>query len=341
MEVLVAKIAALALMWFVTLTFGTVPILVDIFVRRYGTDKHKRYVTAVLGLLTFVAGGVFLGTITLDLIPDVVEEFVEAKVKTEFPLAYLVVAIGLLMFLVLEHFILFCLDRSVVGADSKSRHVVAVLEAHDGIHDESECGLLHHSHDEHSYGSFSPKTDEHEVPNEHDHNQDAEKSAEMKKQEVDFTLALRSYAIVVALSLHSVFDGMVVGFQKTDVSVWELFFTLLFHKILVAFSLGSKLHKLKHILSLKHIVGMVILFSTMSPLGGIISTALSETVTESHLTEAILVGFATGSFLYVTFFEMLKFDGTKLGNIINCLMVIIGFGIIALEQYITKSVIGK
>lgn len=142
---------------------------------------------------------------------------------------------------------------------------------------------------------------------------------------------LRSYILVIALSLHSVFDGIVIGLSGKTTDVWTLFTAVVFHKSLVALSLGSKLLKMSHCISKRTIFFLLLTFTLTTPIGGTIGILMTSYGNKNGggLAEGILVSMATGTFTYVTFFEMLKFEGDHRSNLINTFLVTTGFAITA------------
>ncbi|CAB4064385.1 SLC39A1_2_3 [Lepeophtheirus salmonis] len=55
-----------------------------------------------------------------------------------------------------------------------------------------------------------------------------------------FKAALRALIIIVALGLHSLFEGMAIGLGLTPHYVWYLFFAIASHKFVIAFVIGMQ-----------------------------------------------------------------------------------------------------
>jgi zinc transporter 1/2/3 len=315
--------AVLILIGIIPFLFALLPWIIKVIVRRVsccGRTNGVEMAEEMLNYLNFVAGGIFLGLILLHMIPEVQEEMAEslemAGIKTYYPVGPFLVALGLVAFVVVEQIVMYC------KGDAHKEKVPAKTPSQDTCVDEQtylssnlKCKKQHHC----SYESVYDVSD-------HGHGQ---KSGAGKNS------LLRTYALLIALSLHSVFEGMMIGFQNTESVLWGLFGAIVFHKCLVAFSLGSRLLKAMQQLSMKHYFGLIAVFCLMAPLGGTIAALLAEYAHSNavKLTENVLTALATGSFMFVTFFEILKFDYDSNVNLVGVFCLIIGFGAYALELY--------
>lgn len=118
---------------------------------------------------------------------------------------------------------------------------------------------------------------------------------------------VRVLLLLMALSFHTLFDGLAVGLQDSVDSIWQVMAAITTHKVLVAFCIGLELSAISGSSRCRPVVYLV-LFSLMSPIGiavgmGVNSGYLDELA--KLLTSSILQALATGTFLYVTFFEIL------------------------------------
>ena len=55
-----------------------------------------------------------------------------------------------------------------------------------------------------------------------------------------FQASLRGFLVILALSLHAVFEGVALGLGHTESSVWYLFFAIASHKYVIAFCVGMQ-----------------------------------------------------------------------------------------------------
>ncbi|XP_060598647.1 zinc transporter ZIP1-like [Ruditapes philippinarum] len=141
---------------------------------------------------------------------------------------------------------------------------------------------------------------------------------------------LRGLVLLIALSLHMIFDGLALGLLKDDSKVYELLAALCLHKVLVFFTIGVQ--TLELLASVKKTICVIVVFALMSPCGVIIgeSINLSGESEAKDLSSAILQGFATGTFLFVTFFEILQRElGSGDHDIFKVFTTIFGFALIA------------
>ena len=148
---------------------------------------------------------------------------------------------------------------------------------------------------------------------------------------------VRTFIMLAALSLHSVFEGLSVGLQQTEAGVLSIFGALILHKCIIAFSIGLNLVQSK--LSFWSIIKSNAIFCISSPIGialGIIVIKYADE-SASNTASGILQGLACGTFLYVTFFEVLPHEFNKPADrVMKLLFVVIGFifvnGILFLEM---------
>ncbi|KHJ95124.1 metal cation transporter, ZIP family [Oesophagostomum dentatum] len=144
---------------------------------------------------------------------------------------------------------------------------------------------------------------------------------------------VRSITFVLALSIHSVIEGIALGVGDNASETTALFLSLLVHKLIVAFSVGLQLAR-THAHQLHWVVASVFTFALMSPLGAIIGMLVQSAAENSFgkdVTVTILQGLAVGTFLYVTFFEVLLHErDNEHPNLLKLLLMLVGFSLIGL-----------
>ena len=140
---------------------------------------------------------------------------------------------------------------------------------------------------------------------------------------------IRSFILLVALSLHSIFEGLAIGLQPTSSAVLQIFAPVALHKSILGFSLGLNLVQSK--LSVKHIILSNILFCVTSPFGigiGIVIDFSSDSIV-TGLVNGILQGLACGTFIYVVFFEILPHEFMSSSHyphrLLKTLFLVLGF----------------
>jgi len=143
-----------------------------------------------------------------------------------------------------------------------------------------------------------------------------------------FEAALRGFLVVLAISLHAVFEGIAMGLTDNPKSVWLLFIAISAHKYVISFCISMQFvtSGLPPLLS-------IIYFSTfalISPVGAGIGILISETVKSEAETQTVAVtvlqGLATGTLLYVVFFEVIEKERLKgTTGMVQVTFVLLGF----------------
>ena len=59
------------------------------------------------------------------------------------------------------------------------------------------------------------------------------------KDSMKMVSSLRGFLVLVALSVHSLFEGMAVGLEETSVGVWQLFLAIAIHSTAIVFCIGT------------------------------------------------------------------------------------------------------
>ncbi|CAL8288163.1 unnamed protein product [Merluccius merluccius] len=312
------KLGALGVLLSSTLLFGFLPLCV---VRRAGglsldPGRQRRW----LSLVSCFAGGVFLATCLLDLLPDYLEgmkqAFNTAGLKSQFPLPEFIMAMGFFLVLVLEQIILAFKDREPAHLSEEDRSLLV-----DSSIQPREPNGYRHSH------SPSPSPS----------HQGEEEGGGGGHFHVDFTSrsALRAFILVFSLSLHSVFEGLAVGLLEDSAEVLEICVALLLHKSIISFSLSLKLVQAR--LRRPVVAGCVLLFAVMSPLGIGLGLALTETrASPQHLlARSTLEGMATGTFIYITFLEILPHElHSPRDRLPKVGMLLLGFSVVTAVLFI-------
>ncbi|XP_073950479.1 zinc transporter ZIP2-like [Choristoneura fumiferana] len=138
----------------------------------------------------------------------------------------------------------------------------------------------------------------------------------------DVTTALRGLLIVLALSIHELFEGLAVGLESSASHVWYMLGAVSAHKLVIAFCIGVELiaSRTKTWLSIVYITT----FAIVSPIGIGIGLILvgGQGATAAGTYSVVLQGLASGTLLYVIFFEIWKSDRT---GILQYIAAVVGF----------------
>eukprot|EP00455_Lapot_gusevi_P024296 TRINITY_DN2522_c0_g1_i2.p1 TRINITY_DN2522_c0_g1~~TRINITY_DN2522_c0_g1_i2.p1 ORF type:complete len:140 (-),score=2.85 TRINITY_DN2522_c0_g1_i2:33-452(-) len=100
---------------------------------------------------------------------------------------------------------------------------------------------------------------------------------------------------MIALSMHSVFEGIALGVQNSESHILTLFIAVTVHKWAESVALVTAFIKSKR--SRKFSLLFLILFACASPLGIAIGIGLAST--GSTILVAVFTSIASGTFLYV------------------------------------------
>lgn len=149
----------------------------------------------------------------------------------------------------------------------------------------------------------------------------------------------RSIILIIALSMHRIFEGMTIGLQGSVHNIWSLFLAVMCHELVIGFSLGLQLVKSR--LSLRQLSITSFVCSVIMPVGvaiGIVLTELGGEDGKLAMANGILQAIAMGTFIYVTFFEILQEEvdpnDTSIGKIV---FIFAGFVMMALLDLIPEE----
>jgi len=152
---------------------------------------------------------------------------------------------------------------------------------------------------------------------------------------------LQGVVVILAFSAHSIFDGVAIGLQEESSRIWTMFFAICSHKLVVALAVGMELYEKTRSLPMTAVLMTV--FSSMSPLG-IFLVILTESKVSGNDSPVIILlqAVATGTILYIVFFEVLQRDRhpsssdpdakhpPKFFGLLLYLSMVVGFGVMFL-----------
>uniref|UniRef100_A0A3Q3JGG2 Solute carrier family 39 member 1 n=1 Tax=Monopterus albus TaxID=43700 RepID=A0A3Q3JGG2_MONAL len=248
----------------------------------------------VLSLISCFAGGVFLAACLLDIIPDYLSD-INSELDTSFPFPEFIIAVGFFMVLIMEKIVLNC--RETAGSE------------------EERSPLMPDDRNRHSHG--------------HGPSPDLESSGHHVHVDFQAHSPFRSFMLFLSLSLHSVFEGLAIGLQNTDSKVLEICIAILVHKSIIVFSLSLKL--VQSAVRPSWVASYIIVFALMTPIGIAIGISVIEAqLTAGALIQVILEGLAAGTFVYITFLEILPHELNSPGKqLLKVLFILLGFSIMA------------
>ncbi|XP_050422252.1 zinc transporter ZIP3-like [Adelges cooleyi] len=150
---------------------------------------------------------------------------------------------------------------------------------------------------------------------------------------------LRSLFVVLALSFHSVMEGLAIGLEENMDDMSFLFLAVSIHECTILFCIGMKLAT--SCSSLTNITLNIIVLALVSPFGIFLGSILTLNLTAVDgvyhtIGNATLQGFAAGTILYVTFFEVLDRERKKdnAPGLLKLLFTMIGFSFMVTLEFI-------
>ncbi|CAB3245932.1 unnamed protein product [Arctia plantaginis] len=309
--VLIAKGVSMVVLFFACMICGIIPLLLAKKFNWLSAGEARNLRTsnrAVMVLLSF-GGGVLLSTTFMHLIPEIEENVIHLQKdgvlnEFSFSLTPLLTCSGFfIMYLVEEmvHMYIHHRERRN-GKTSPLVRNLSVRESRNGITINAEKSVNNSTAD-----LVEPKKDA-ENHNHHIHHSHHSHLPENVGDGV--SSALRGLLIVLALSIHELFEGLAVGLESSTSSVWYMLGAVAGHKLVIAFCISVELiaTNTKFWLTMVYIVT----YAIVSPIGIGIGMLLvgGAGATAAGLPSVLLQGLASGTLLYVIFFEIWKGDRT-------------------------------
>ncbi|KAG8575441.1 hypothetical protein GDO81_009554 [Engystomops pustulosus] len=289
------KLGCLFGLLLLTLLFGLVPSRMKCF--QTGRETQQM----CLSFISCIAGGVFLAACLLDIIPDFLHDMREAmqqqQIATDFPLPEFILGLGVLLVLIVERIVLECSN----GLTEENTPLLSDTSNSPAVQD--------HFHG-HSHGS---------------QNHDVEHAR--RHFHVDFNAhsSFRSFILILSLSLHSIFEGIAIGLQSAQSEVLQIAIAILIHKSIIAVSLSLLL--MQSNVKTRWFILSIVMFALMSPIGISIGIGVMETQSGgSSLVQAVLEGLAAGTFVYITFLEILPHElNSHKWRLPKVIFIVLGF----------------
>eukprot|EP00090_Calanus_glacialis_P008016 TRINITY_DN16378_c0_g1_i1.p1 TRINITY_DN16378_c0_g1~~TRINITY_DN16378_c0_g1_i1.p1 ORF type:complete len:327 (-),score=65.67 TRINITY_DN16378_c0_g1_i1:190-1170(-) len=171
-------------------------------------------------------------------------------------------------------------------------------------------------------------------------------TSDMRKEqesEEKFVSAMRGFLVVLALSLHEMFEGIALGLATTERGVWLLLLAIGSHKFIIALCLGQQL-----VTSKVH-WGLIVLYISTFSLTTVIGAGAGMAMLHSASTEedahsvsvTVMQGIATGSLLYVVFFEVIEKErATKTSQLLQLVFILLGSSTIIILKVVEDIMAG-
>ncbi|XP_072294045.1 zinc transporter ZIP3-like isoform X2 [Eucyclogobius newberryi] len=273
-------------------------VLVPVRLLLVDHDKAHRY-RRPLSMCNAFGGGVFLATCFNALLPAVRDKvFSELNLSSDYPVAETMMMLGFFLTVFVEQTIL---------TFRKERPSFINLETFN------------------AGGSEAGSDSEYDTPfisGHHGH-------AHFDPAHLAGAGPLRLISLVLALSAHSVFEGLALGLQDDGAKLGSLFLGVAVHETLAAVALGVSIAKAS--LAMRDAAKLGATVSLMIPLGVLVGISIRSAQTlAGSVASVVLQGLAAGTFLFVTFFEILSRElEDKRDRLLKVLFLVLGYGTLA------------
>uniref|UniRef100_A0A1I7USU1 Zinc transporter ZIP1 n=1 Tax=Caenorhabditis tropicalis TaxID=1561998 RepID=A0A1I7USU1_9PELO len=160
----------------------------------------------------------------------------------------------------------------------------------------------------------------------HDHEEEHEQGEEVAQSAIGVTM------LVLALSVHALFEGLSLAVSSDASQLLQIFGALILHKCIMGFCLGVRLVQAN--LSTPWIALAQFLFSVQVLIGGLAGIGIMKFISGGEQSLAAIVAsalqaIACGTFLYITTFEVIPHElHNGKYRILKTLFIYFGFGIV-------------
>ena len=235
-----AKIISGVVLFVVSTGFGLLPFK---FVKFFKLDQRKSCEDPplIVNIVLFFGGGVLMATTFLHLLPDVRESMNELSYAKSSKKVYnnwpeFLMAMGFFLVFFIEEVVSAFLEKNRKKKNNEEEEIQGSSQ--------SKTSLRSHvSNKSHGFSHLSVE--------------EGENDAIMSSS--------RGLLIVLALSVHELFEGFAVGFHKEAKGVYLMLAAFSIHKFIIAFCIGSELMVQKTKKSLA--IAYILIYSVVSAIG--------------------------------------------------------------------------
>lgn len=294
-----AKGMTMAVLFLTSFTLGVLPIKLSKWFNWQNNARSNVYVKMLLGF----GGGVLFCTTFLHLLPEVAENFEDLNLTPNLEIHYaeLLMCTGFFVMYFVEE----CVHLYLYHKQKDNNNTIFTRSLSVRRGDASHSNRT--SEEKKSIPDYGST-----INNYHNHHHSGHSHADHSHVMVDLTdnstiAIIRGLLVVLALSVHELFEGLSIGLENSTKHVWYMFGAVAAHKLVIAFCIGVELVSSR--LKTAIIVAYIFTFAVVSPLGigiGIILT--NDGASATAVASVFLQGLASGTLLYVVFFEILQAD---------------------------------
>ncbi|XP_066286353.1 zinc transporter ZIP3-like [Branchiostoma lanceolatum] len=322
MDLIIVQVLTLLGLLVSCLAFSLIPLALARRASRASTLSSGLRSRFLSNVNSFV-GGVFFATCFLHLLPEVREDLETSLrgygIVTDYPVAEAVSCAGFFIVHLVEGLTHRCLPHDHgLPQDVPSRERQPHSTAGE---DDPTRPLIRNEAKVMDYGANNPLANAQNTAVSHDSSvvSSDSSSASVRGRNV------HTFLLLIALSVHGIFEGVAIGVQSSQSSLLSLFFVVVVHKSIIALSLGVNVATGD--MPLPYKVMTCVVFSLSGPVGQGIGLLVTD-ADAGGLVTGILQGVATGTLLHVTFMEVLSKE-MKTSDMLNTLSAVIGFALIA------------
>lgn len=248
------KFITMASLLVISMTSGMIPYFCSRWFNWSDPKRDPRANLLISSLLSF-GGGALLCTTLMHLLPEIDEIIAELQTEKrlpawEFSITNLLMVVGFFIIYLVEEIVHVYLrshqkkkaeaqDAFIRGRssareslrDAKTRNELEKKAANNGITSVSTADLVDNEHVDNSH---------HNGSHSHSHNHHQHSHIPAIDGDDLFVSSIRGLLIVLALSVHELFEGLAVGLESTNANVWYMFGSVSAHKLVIAFCIGGK-----------------------------------------------------------------------------------------------------
>ena len=142
---------------------------------------------------------------------------------------------------------------------------------------------------------------------------------------------LYPYALVIALSIHSLIAGVAMGAQETLADVTLIFTAIVAHKSTAGFALGVSLAR--NDIPRGRSLSLIGLFALVTPIGILVGLLVTDALVgrAQDVFDAVFLALAAGSFVYIAAFDIIRDEFLQPGpRLAKWLLAAAGYGLMGL-----------
>ncbi|XP_030854566.1 zinc transporter ZIP1-like isoform X1 [Strongylocentrotus purpuratus] len=321
MDIVALKGLGIGLLFVIAFVGGLIPLCC---IRSHSRGMAESAITRrVISLLNSAAAGIFLSIALVHLLPDVRMIFDKALNITHggevegggmamgFDWTGFTAGVGFLFVVFVEQLMVWCLESSerTDYTASDTSHLVKPTTGESDTDGHGDYGALRER---------SPSECQSE----------ASVTVQRGLDNLQPLTSFRAIVLLVSLSLHGLFEGLALGLQLEEQDTIDLLIAISIHKGIESFTVLLRFAQLPGRDVLKW--SCLIIFSLTSPIGIGIGISLADPSVDADglLVNGILQGLATGTFMFVTFVELLPAELAGKGDrLLKYTCLIAGFGL--------------